>query len=164
MCECSSLKKLALRFVKIKEGVRWDNLQEFSYEMCSYMKCEGVIENVLAGAPNVEVLNLRVEDCRVKRYDIKSKSMKVLTVDFFVMGRHFDLEVDLVIDAPKLEILEISGIWQTKLMLNAPSLKTGIIRFANRNNVFVHAIRPVFVAFKLAFQSVSHVVDVTLNR
>lgn len=89
------------------------------------MKCEAMIENVLAGAPKIEVVILRVEDASVKRYNVKSKNLKLLTVDFFVF-RHVDLEVDLATEAPNLEILEISGLWHTKVTLIAPSLKTWV--------------------------------------
>ncbi|KAH6756224.1 hypothetical protein C2S53_004323 [Perilla frutescens var. hirtella] len=86
---------------------------------------EIALNHVLSGAPNLEVLNLSLDNRR--DLNIQSTSLKMLKIN-----RSFSARADntmLRIQAPNLETLEISGLPNRKCLLNAPSLTNAILVF-----------------------------------
>lgn len=163
---CLSIRKLTFVFVELytDESLRWDQLESLTYEgTCSWI--EESIDDILSGAPVLQVLNLLIEEA-LENFKIESESLKAFKIDYFVVDPFHGLDVVLRIDAPNLESLEMSRVWNTRCLFKVPSLKNAILGYDNRNDVLTdnkpHEL--VEEKFRLALESISHVENLTLNE
>lgn len=135
---CSSLKVLSLIGcecdVPIDGNVQWTQLKSLTIGGKSFSNFEPVIDQVLCGAPQLEVLNLDLMDIDAN-LNIRSSSLRKLSIDKYCCFIRPPTCGELRIWTPKLETLEISGDPYAKcLLLNVSSLTRATLHFFDATN------------------------------
>ncbi|KAL6528149.1 hypothetical protein OROHE_015099 [Orobanche hederae] len=128
---CWSIKKLSLLGCNLKidkENVHWNQLKSLRIDGVGVS--EEAINQVLSGAPCLEVLILRIME-NFQNLNIQSTSLKKLTIEkCLLVPDEPAMDTMLRIWAPNLEILEFGGIPYIKcLLVNVSSLTDVTVGF-----------------------------------
>lgn len=162
---CSSLKELSLIGCDIQingnGNVQWSQLKSLTIDGKSFSNCERVIDQVLCGAPQLQVLNLVVMDIDTN-LTIRSSSLRKLSIENFYFYINPSTFTELRIWTPNLETLEILGDPYTKcLWMNASSLTHATLRFNELNELLYDDI--LGETLRQIFPAIQHVEMVSLS-
>lgn len=128
----SSLKELSINawWLQIDRNVEWNQLKGLTITGGIDVD-EDAVNKILCGSPKLEVFNLSFVDGRSQKLNIRSNSLKELSICKYIRGRDDLSFVKLRIWAPKLESLKIEGIpWGKLLLENVSSLTRAALGFS----------------------------------